>query len=61
MEFGDESETVVVSKMLAHGSNYIRKVFNNHGPLTFLPGLIIELAGNFSVPEHRITIIILQL
>lgn len=59
--FGDESETVVTSKMLAHGFKLYSEVFNNHGPLTFLPGLAVELIGNFSVPEHRIPVIILQL
>lgn len=59
-EFGDESETIVVTKMMANGSLLYRDIFNHHGPLTFLFGYIIELFGSFGVSVHRIPIMILQ-
>jgi len=57
----DESETVVVSKMMAHGQKLYLEIFDNHGPLTFFGGFILEQLGNFSVPQHRLIILFLQI
>lgn len=60
IEWGDESETIVVTKMMAAGQRLYSEIYNNHGPLTFLPGFIVSKIGNFSIPEYRIPIMILQ-
>lgn len=60
-EFGDESETIVAAKMMASGMKLYSDFFNHHGPLTFLPGLLLETFGNFHVPGHRVAIAVLQL
>lgn len=60
IEWGDESETIVTAKMIAAGSSLYSEIFNHHGPLTFLPGVIIEKLGDFGVSAHRIPIAILQ-
>ena len=60
IQWGDESETIVVTKMMANGSKLYTDIFNHHGPLTFLPGFIIELFGDFGVKVHRVPIMILQ-
>lgn len=60
-EWGDESETIVAAKMLSAGMKLYSEVFNHHGPLTFLPGVITESIGNFGVQGHRIPIAILQI
>lgn len=60
VEWGDESETIVVTKMMATGQKLYSEVYNNHGPLTFLPGFIVSQFGNFSIPIYRIPIAILQ-
>lgn len=59
-EWGDESETIVAAKMLANGLTLYSEVFNHHGPLTFLPGLVLEKFGSFDIPAHRTVIVILQ-
>jgi hypothetical protein len=59
-EFGDECETIVVAKMMAAGNTLYSESFNQHGALTFLPGFILELIGNFRVPHHRAFIFLLQ-
>lgn len=61
IEWGDESETIVAAKMILAGSKLYQDIFNHHGPLTFLPGIITELLGGHSVPQHRIFIALLQL
>lgn len=60
-EWGDESETIVAAKMMASGMRLYSDIFNHHGPLTFLPGLVLEHFGKFGVPEHRMFIAGLQL
>ena len=60
-QFGDEDETVVAAKMIAAGSSLYSEIFNHHGPLIFLPGMILEKFGNFGVAGHRVPIMILQL
>lgn len=59
-EWGDESETIVAAKMLAHGSRLYSEIFNHHGPLVFLPGLILERFGSFTIPDHRMMIMAFQ-
>ena len=61
MEWGDESETIVGAKMIAAGRSLYSQIFNHHGPLTFLPGLIVEKMGSFGVPGHRVAIALLQI
>ncbi|HDS1655274.1 TPA: hypothetical protein QEL76_003243 [Stenotrophomonas maltophilia] len=61
MEWGDESETIVAAKMIVAGHSLYGEVFNHHGPLTFLPGVITELVGGHSIAAHRIFIAMLQL
>ena len=61
MDWGDEAETIVGAKMIAAGLTLYSQIFNQHGPLTFLPGLIVEKIGNFGVSGHRVAIAILQI
>lgn len=61
IEMGDESETIVAAKMIAAGDSLYSGIFNHHGPLTFLPGVLLEYFGDFGVPGYRIPIAILQL
>lgn len=60
-EWGDESETIVAAKMMASGMKLYSEIFNHHGPLTFLPGVLTEKFGNFGVVGHRIFISALQI
>lgn len=60
-EWGDESETIVAAKMMAAGMRLYSEVFNHHGPLTFLPGIIVEKIGNYGVNGHRVPIALLQI
>ena len=61
MDWGDEAETIVGAKMIASGLTLYSQIFNQHGPLTFLPGLMVEKIGNFGVSGHRVAIAILQI
>lgn len=60
VEWGDESETIIAARMLASGMQLYSEVFNHHGPLVFLSGYLLELAGHFSVASHRVPIAVLQ-
>ncbi|MFC4625492.1 hypothetical protein ACFO1V_09700 [Daeguia caeni] len=60
-EWGDESETLVTVKMMSSGLKLYSEIFNHHGPLTFLPGIITEMFGNFNVQGHRVFIAIIQI
>ena len=60
VEWGDESETIIATKMMAAGYRLYTEVYNNHGPLTFLPGLIISSFGNFRIETYRWIPIVLQ-
>jgi hypothetical protein len=60
MEWGDESETIVVAKLLASGMALYSEVFNHHGPLTFLPGYLLECVGSFGIGAHRVPIALLH-
>ena len=35
-------------------------MFNHHGPLTFLPGYLLEKLGNFGIAAHRVPIAVMQ-
>lgn len=59
-EWGDESETIVAAKMMAAGMRLYSDIFNHHGPLTFLAGVITESFGDFGVRGHRVSIALLQ-
>jgi hypothetical protein len=60
-EWMDESETIVTAKMIASGGRLYADIFNHHGPLTFLPGLIVAKFGDFGIAAHRVPIAMLQL
>jgi hypothetical protein len=60
-EFADETETIVAARMMIAGSSLYREIFNHHGPLTFLPGMLVELMGGHSIAAHRALIAVLQL
>lgn len=59
-EWGDESETIVAAKMMAAGMKLYSEIFNHHGPLTFLPGVLAEKFGDFGVLGHRVSVALLQ-
>lgn len=61
VQWPDEAETIVVTKMMATGAKLYTQVYNNHGPLVFLPGYIISSLGNFGISTYRIPIMGLQL
>lgn len=61
IEWGDESETVVTVKMMAAGQKLYSEIFNHHGPLTFLTGVLLEQFGNFGMRGHRVPVALLQL
>ena len=50
----------MVAKMLAAGKILYSEVFNHHGPLIFVSGLVLELAGNYGIAAHRIPVMLLQ-
>ncbi|WP_322996498.1 hypothetical protein [Castellaniella sp.] len=60
-EWGDELETIVTVKMMNSGMRLYSEIFNHHGPLTFVLGLITELFGDFGIRGHRVSIAILQI
>lgn len=60
IEWQDESETIVVTKMMASGMRLYTEVYNNHGPLTFLIGTLISFIGNFSIKVYRYPMYLLQ-
>jgi len=57
----DESETIVISKLLAAGSRLYSEVFSQHGPLVFLPGIVLEQFGDFKHQGFRVVIAVGQL
>jgi len=61
VEWGDESETIVVTKMMAAGYRLYTEVYNNHGPLVFLPGFIISSLGKYDISVYRMPVLVLQL
>ena len=60
LPFGDESETIVTARMMANGYSLYSEIFNHHGPLTFLPALVLELIYPVSVQVHRVWIFLGQ-
>ena len=61
IEWGDESETVVTVKMMAAGQKLYSEIFNHHGPLTFLTGVVLEHFGDFGMRGHRVPVALLHL
>jgi len=57
----DEFETIVASRMMAEGLVLFKEIFNQHGPLTFLISLLLEILGFNSFNNYRLTIIIIQI
>lgn len=60
VEWGDESETIVVTKMMASGQRLYSEIYNNHGPLVFLPGFIISRLGDYFIEVYRWIPLVLQ-
>ena len=60
VEWGDESETIVVTKMMASGQRLYTEIYNNHGPFVFLPGFILSMFGNYFIDTYRWIPIIFQ-
>lgn len=60
-EWGDESETIVVAKLIASGKSLYSEIHMSHGPLIYLPGIALEKLGDYGVHSHRIFILLLQL
>jgi hypothetical protein len=56
----DEYETIVVARMLAAGGRLYMDVFDQHGPLTFLPGYVLGRFGLASVVAYRLFMLALQ-
>ncbi|WP_034461833.1 hypothetical protein [Buttiauxella noackiae] len=61
INWGDEAETVVTVKMMASGMKLYSEIFNHHGPLTFLPGLLVEHFVSIDIRGHRILIALFQI
>ena len=59
-EWGDESDTIVITKMLASGMKLYSEIFSMHGPLVVFPGLILESISNFSIEYHRAIVLIIM-
>lgn len=60
-EWADESTEVVTAKMMAQGYRLYTEVHNNHGPLIFLPGLLLEKIASFGIAGHRVVTLLMQL
>ena len=60
LEWGDETANIVTSKLIYAGKTLFSQIHELHGPLSYLPGLIVEQFGDFGVRGHRIPIAILQ-
>ena len=59
-EWGDESETIVVCKMIGAGYKLYSQIYEPHGPLIYLPGLFLEKLGNFGIVAYRVLIFVFQ-
>jgi hypothetical protein len=61
-EWGDESETIVVAKMMASGMRLYSEVYEPHAPLIYLPSVLLQnfLDLNLGVQGHRFIVIIFQ-
>lgn len=60
VEWGDESETIIVTKMMASGQRLYTDIYNNHGPLVFLPGFLISKMGDYFIDVYRWIPMVLQ-
>jgi hypothetical protein len=57
-EFGDESEKIVVARMIAAGGRLYDTIFSNHGPLSFaLNHLWLIFTGTKELASHRIPVV----
>ncbi|MGV3687474.1 hypothetical protein [Citrobacter freundii] len=61
INWGDEAETVVAVKMMSSGMKLYSEIFNHHGPLTFLPGLLVEKFIGVDIRGHRVIIAFFQI
>lgn len=61
-EWGDESETIVVAKMMASGMRLYSEIYEPHAPLVYLPSVLLHkfLNLNLGIAGHRIIVIFFQ-
>lgn len=59
-EWGDEAETIVTARLMLAGTQLFSEIVNHHGPLTFVPGVLVEALGGHSIVHHRLTTMLLQ-
>ena len=60
-DFGDETETILVTKLIAQGYKLYVDVYNNHGSLVFLPGILLsKYKTDAPIWMYRYIIIFLQ-
>jgi len=61
-EWGDESETIVVAKMMASGMRLYSEVYEPHAPLVYLPSVLLHkfLNLNLGIAGHRFIVIVFQ-
>ena len=61
LEWGDEVTHIISVKLINSGSELYSQIHELHGPLTFLPGLLVEkINHHFGVWAYRIPIMLLQ-
>ena len=60
LEWYDEVEHIVGSKLIVAGSKLYESIHALHGPLIYFSGVLLENIGNYGVRGHRIPIAILQ-
>ncbi len=58
--WNDEMETIVVSRMMAAGLRLYNGIFDQHGPLIFAIGYMIEVSFRSTVANYRLAIVALQ-
>jgi hypothetical protein len=46
--------------MMLSGTKLFSEIMNHHGPLTFLPGMLVEALGGHSMANHRLITMTLQ-
>ena len=57
----DESDSIVIVKMIASGKYLYSEIFSIHGFFHLLPGILLEKINHFGIHAHRIFILIIQL
>ncbi|WP_413903977.1 hypothetical protein [Candidatus Skiveiella danica] len=50
IEWGDESETIVVAKMIAAGERLYSQIFNHHGPLILFQAFCLKNMDHSASP-----------